>query len=239
MKSVVASCLALLVLVSLCPAQSHTPTYDEIKAEIQPLTDEQLIECLNLESKSCPLDYRDFGMIEAELGDRKHPDVILAAYEKADEDLSYELVKVLYQIDDPRVLAFMQSIAFQDLGSGMDDSDTFFPLDYLADHCDERALARLNRHANFKRYYPMNCIYWSGTLRSFGKCNYRPAAPNLVRSLNAVCLNITGEAEQALRKFFPGACLDQKSIEEEQRCYKKLLHHHQPKAEDRQPKAND
>lgn len=218
------SLAAVLSLTFACCAQANPPTYDQIKAKLEPLTDHQLIDCLKLDSKNCPLDYRDIGMIEGELGDRKHPDLLIAAYEKSDDDdHRYHLVRALYQIDDPKVLTFMRSIAFEHLGRGMDNSDSFFPLDNLAGHCDERALARLNRHANFKREYPMNCMYWAGTLRSFGRCNYRAAAPNLVRSLDAVCLNITGEAEQALEKFFPGACQNMKSIEEEQRCYKKLL----------------
>jgi len=223
MKSIVAIYLAALLFASCCLAQSAPPTYDEIQAQIHPLTDEQLIDCLKLESTACPLKYRDFLMIEGELGDRKHPDLLIAAYEKADEGHRYHLVRALYQIDDPKVLTFMRSIAFQHLGRGMDDSDTFFPLDYLADHCDERALARLNRHVNFKREAPMSCLYWAGTERSFGRCNYRAAAPNLVRSLDAVCLNITGAAEEGLQKFYPGACQHSPSIEAEQKCYEKLL----------------
>jgi hypothetical protein len=228
MKSLATICFSLLVFVSACPAQSAPPTYDEIQAQIHPLTDEQLIDCLKLDSTACPLKYRDFDMIEGELGDRKHPDVLIAAYEKVDDDHRYHLVKALYQIDDPRVLTFMRSIAFEHLGHGMDNSETFFPLDYLADHCDERALARLNRHVNFRHEAPMGCLYWAGTEKSFGRCNYRAAAPNLVRSLDAVCLNITGEAEEGLRKFFPGACQHLPSIKAEQRCYKKLLKY-QPK----------
>jgi hypothetical protein len=220
----------VLFLVSCCSAQSTPPTYDEIEAKIHPLTDEQLIDCLKLEPKSCPLDYRDSGMITGELGDRKHADLLIAAYPKADEDDRYYLVEALWQIDDPKVVTFMRSIAFEHLGRGMDDSDTFYPLDYLAQHCDQRALARLNRHVNFKHYTPMACLYWSGTVRSFGRCDYRAAAPNLVRSLDAVCLNITGAAEEGLQKFFLGACQRMHSIEEEQRCYKGLLKDH-PKSE--------
>jgi hypothetical protein len=225
MKLLVAIRFALLVSIPVC-AQSTPPTYDETQASISPLTDEQLIDCLKLDSPACPLKYRDFGMIEGELGNREHPDLLIAAYEKADADYRYELVNALYQIDDPKVLTFMRSIAFEHLGRGMDDSETFFPLDYLAAHCDERALARLNRHVNFRHETPMGCLYWAGTERSLGRCNYRAAAPNLVRSLDAVCLNITGEAEEGLRKFFPGACQHLPSIEAEQRCYKKLLKDH-------------
>jgi len=216
----------VVALVVTCSAQSKTPTYDETQAKIEPLTDEQLIDCLRDKPKSCPLDDRDFDMIEGELGDRKHPDLLIAAYEKADDDDRYYLVKALWQIDDPKVLDFMRSIAFEQLGHGMDDSGTFFPLCYLADHCDQRALARLNRHVNFKRYTPMACLYWAGTVKSFGRCNYRAAAPNLVRSLDAACLNITGEAEKGLQRFFPGACPNSRSIQEEQRCYKKVLKDH-------------
>jgi hypothetical protein len=223
MKSAVAICLSVLVSVSVSLAQSAPPTYDEIEAKIHPLTDQQLVECLKTEPKSCILDYRDFDMIIGELGDRNNPDLLITAYKKATEDDRYYLVKALYQIDDPEVLTFMRSIAFEHLSRGMDDSGSFFPLDYLAQRCDQPALARLNRHVNFKRYTPMACTYWAGTVRSFGTCNYRAAAANLVRSLDAACLNITGAAEEGLHKFFPGACLNPDSIQEEQHCYKNLL----------------
>ena len=221
--------VALLVLLVTCAAEGP-PTYDELKAKIEPLTTQQLIDCLKEQPKACPLEdrYRDSGtgMITGELGDRGDPDVLISAYQSGDELERYFLVQALSEIDDPKVVTFMRSIAFEHLGRGMDDGDTFFPLDYLAGLCDERALARLNRHVNFKRKYPMNCMYWSGTLRSFGNCNYRASAPNLVRSLDAVCLNITGAAEEGLQKFFPGACQHMKSTEEEQRCYRKLLKDH-------------
>lgn len=221
---------AVLFALSLpCCAQSDSLTYDQIQAKIAPLTDDQLINCLKLEPRNCPLEdsYWDLGMIEGELGDRKHPDLLLAAYAKSeDEDQRDHIIRALSQIDDPKVLSFMRSIAFAHLGNGMDGEDTFFPLDYLADHCDQRALARLNRPVNFKRYTPMPCLYWAGALKSFGKCNYPAAASNLVRSLDAACLNITGEAESSLQQFFPGACQHNRSIKEEQACYRKLLKEH-------------
>ncbi len=226
MKLRIAVGFAVLLLISTSTAQApEFPSDDEVAAKIKLLTDQQLIDCLKGESATCSLKdrYLDSAVITGELSDRKHVDLLISAYREGDELQRYYLVQSLWQIDDPQVVTFMRSIAFEHLGRGMDDSDTFYPLDYLARRCDPRALARLNRQVNFKRYTPMGCIYWSGTVRSFGSCNYHAAAPNLVRSLDAVCLNITGAAEEGLQKFFPGSCLHAHSIGEEQQCYKNLL----------------
>jgi hypothetical protein len=103
------------------------------------------------------------------------------------------------------------------------NDDVFVPLDYLARHCDQRALARLDRRVNFDKSFPMGCIYFAPTVAAFARCNYRDAAPNLVLALNAACLNITDAAEEGLRKFFPHACKQGHSIEEQEHCYTELL----------------
>jgi hypothetical protein len=218
--------VAFFILVGACSAQSPgPPTGDELDARIKPLSDQQLIDCLKEKPKSCPLEglYLDRAWIRGELGDRHHPDLLIAAYGKATPEDRSDLVEALWEIDDPKVLTFMRSIAFRDLDRGQDSFETFFPLDYLARRCDQHALARLNRRVNFDKSFPMGCIYFAPTVAAFGRCNYRAAAPNLVLALNAACLNITGAAEEGLQKFFPGSCVHEKSIEDEARCYKKLL----------------
>ena len=224
MKSFVAICFALLVFVPVC-AQSTPPTYEELRARMQPLSRQQLIACLKEKPTGCPLEdpYRDPLWIAAELGRRKHPDLLIAAYPRADKTQRQYLAEALWHIDDPRVATLMRSIAFENLPPGQDNEDVFFPLDYLAERCDQRALARLNRHVNFDESYPVGCMLWAPAVESFARCNYRAAAPNLVRSLNSACVNIIDAAQGGLHKFFPHACKQAHSIDEQQQCYTKLL----------------
>lgn len=224
MKLLAAASIIFLALVPTCPTQD-SPTGDQLDAKIKPLTDQQLIGCLREKPKSCPLEglYLDRAWIKGELGDRHHPDSLIAAYRDATAEDRPDLVEALWEIHDPKVLEFMRSIAFENLPEGQDNYEVFFPLDYLAQHCDERALARLNRRVNFDKSFPMGCIYFAPTVEAFGRCNYRAAAPNLVLALHAACLNITGAAEGGLHKFFAGACQREKSIDNETRCYQRLL----------------
>jgi len=215
---------AVFLLATQCLAQGP----GEERSKVKLLTDQQLIDCLK-GPKSCALDtrYYEVNNIKWELADRKHPDLIIAAYNKADDIDRYLLVKTLWYIDNPLVEGFMRSIAFSHLGEGADDSPSFFALDYLAQYCDLRALARLNRDVNFKTY--MGCTVrtddlasvWADTLEAFGRCNYVPAAQNLVRSLNPSCLN--GPAEKDLRQIFPGYCSNPSSTKDEQLCYERLF----------------
>lgn len=221
MKLLFAVILALLVLASPSPAQT-VPDYDDV---LKRMSDQQLIECLRDKPTNCPIpdQDRDLQWIAGTLGQRKHPGPLISAYTTADQYQRYYLGRALSMINKPKVTEFMRSIAFENLPEGQDDDDVFFPLDYLARHCDQHALARLNRRVNFDKSFPMGCIYFAPTVAAFGRCNYRAAAPNLVLALNAACLNITGAAQEGLQKFFPGSCVHEKSIEDEARCYKKLL----------------
>jgi hypothetical protein len=222
--------LAVFFLASLCRGQD-SPSYGEQLAQVRPLTDEQLIDCLR-GPKSCALDirYYNINVIKRDLAGRKHPDLIIAAYKKADELDRYLLVQTLWYIDDPLVETFMRSIAFEHRHEGIDDGSSVFALDYLADSCALNALARLNRDV-YKKYAVMGCSYldgpvelaWADAVEAFGRCNYVPAAQNLVRSLDSSCLS-SGKAEQSLKLIFPGYCVNYRSPEEKQQCYESLLH---------------
>ena len=176
-------------------------------------------------------------MIERVLADRKHPEPIITAYKNADDVDRSLFVQTLWQIDDPVVGTFMRSIAFKREHEGIDDGSSVFALDYLAHNCDLAALARLNRDV-FRKYAVIGCSYlsdpvepaWTDAVEAFGRCNYVPAAQNLVRSLDSGCLSV-GKAEQSLKQIFPGYCSNLRSTGEKQECYESLLHAH-PKTED-------
>lgn len=231
-------------------AKASVPVADRAYSEAlaKELTDQQLIDCLK-GPKTCVLDnrYHNFYVLKRELAVRKHPDPIIAAYKKADDVDRYLLVQTLWLIDDPAVETFMRSIAFDYRGDGVDDSSGLFALDYLAHNCDLHALARLNRDVNFKTYKKMALNdtlldVWDDTVEAFGRCNYSPAAQNLVHSLNPGCFSTEGteqsprfifgnsgclttdEAEQSLKQIFPGYCSSPATVEEKQQCYESLLH---------------
>jgi len=217
-------------LTSLCLAQDARHEWDE-RAKVKLLTDQQLIDCLK-GPESCPVDthYYFVNDIKWALADRKHPDLIITAYKKADDADRSLLVQTLWYIDDPLVETFMRSIAFEHPHEGIDDGSSVFALDYLAHSCDLKALARLNRDV-FKKYAVIGCSYldgpvedaWADAVEAFGRCNYVPAAQNLVRSLDSSCLR-SDKAEQSLKQIFPGHCVNGRSPEEKQQCYESLLH---------------
>jgi hypothetical protein len=216
-------------LSSTCWAQDPR-VYWEQRAKVNLLTDQQLIDCLRGPG-SCALDARYYSIndIKWVLAGRKHPDLIIAAYNKADDVDRFALIETLWYIDDPAVETFMRSIAFENMHEGVDDGSSVFALDYLTKTCDLNALARLNRDV-YKKYQVMGCSYlsdsvepaWADSVEAFGRCNYVPAAQNLVHSLDSQCLS-ANRAEKSLKQIFPGYCSTPAPVEEKQACYEKLL----------------
>jgi len=121
----------------------------------------------------------------------------------------------------------MRRIAFIGLKPHEPDSDPqWYPLQYLAQTCDQRALARLSRQENIKESYPIGCMWWQDTVKAFGDCNYRPATPYLIEALSTACINIDDNAAEALKRFFPGVCEEKKWPEAMQECYREVARKH-------------
>jgi hypothetical protein len=236
MKSLSAVTVAFLTIVLSCAAQAPTPTAVDVAAKIKALSDQQLVDCLkekasNLHlfaaihpntSHDCLLEEsdRDVAIIEGELSDRKHPDLLIAAYKETyDGDQRQNLVKALYQIDDPTVVAFMGSVAFEFLPT----AEAFAALEYLAQRCHEPALERLDLSLPLGSRAAMQCVEWGSITETFGRCDYRAAAPKLVLALRAPCSNLIDAAEEDLQRFFPGACQQAHSKAEEASCFQKLV----------------
>lgn len=235
----------VLFLALACRAQlgakAPVPVTDRAFSEAlaKELTDEQLIDCLK-GPETCALESRYYNLdgIKRVLADRKDPELIITAYKNAGDVDRYRLVQALWQIHDPAVETFMRSIAFKRERDAVDDGSSVFALDYLARHCDLRALARLNRDV-FKKYAVLGCSYiddtvelaWTDAVEYFGRCNYVPAAQNLVRALDSARCLRPDKAEQSLQQIFPGYCSNHRSTEEKQECYESLLRAH-PKTKD-------
>lgn len=79
----------------------------------------------------------------------------------------------------------------------------YYPLNYLAKRCNKHALwvLRGGGEGGYKgRPY---CLQWATTVELFGKCEYRPAVPMLINSLNYACMNVGAAADDSLHKLFP------------------------------------
>jgi hypothetical protein len=102
---------------------------------------------------------------------------------------------VLYHIDDRRIYdAFVNRLDDQVT------EESYYVAMYLAKQGNPAALATLNRHY-FQ--YPVSSWQWSHTVELFGRYRFRPAASNLVVSLDAAFLNLSWAACNALHEIFP------------------------------------
>jgi hypothetical protein len=84
---------------------------------------------------------------------------------------------------------------------GLDDAN-YLALKYFAEKCDAPALTMLNRNY-FK--YGASSMEWASIVREFGKCRYKPASENLVRSIGAMNIDLGYAALQSLEMMYPDA----------------------------------
>lgn len=150
--------------------------------------------------------------VRTELVRRRDIPFLIDAYAgSSNPSTRYQVILMLYEIEDPAVLG-----AFRRWLSDSEDDTDYWIADYLARHGDSSALASLNRHY-FK--YPVSSVQWAYTVRLFGRFGYRPAIPNLVDSLNAASLNLTEAAFDALSLLYPDAPRKFESLEATQRYF--------------------
>ena len=135
--------------------------------------------------------------IRRELARRRAVAPLLEAFESAVDPLRRRgVLLALYEIDDSRITA-----AFRARLSDDTSEEACYIANYLAKGGDADALAILNRNY---RCYPVSSLQWSHTVRLFGKHRYRPAAANLIYSLDAAVFNVSAAAYESLREIFPG-----------------------------------
>jgi hypothetical protein len=180
----------------------------------------QILNCAK--DEKCP-SHDDTLWLGKALSRRKNIPLLIDAYARANRGQKEVIVIALFSLNDPRVEDFMRSIAFKGLRPHEPDHDPYwYPLQYLARTCDERALARLSRPENIMKGYPIGCMWWQDTVKAFGDCNYRPAIPYLIEALGCACLNIDDNALRALKKFLPGTCENKKWPEQMMQCYRRV-----------------
>lgn len=112
------------------------------------------------------------------------------------------IIYSLYHIKDQRVEAFYKRLIAEKYNDG---EYLYYPLNYLAKGCNKHALWVLSGGGKGGFMGRPACLQWATTVELFGKCNYRPAVPMLINSLNYACMNVGAAADDSLRKLFPGS----------------------------------
>ncbi|MGD1157661.1 MAG: hypothetical protein ABSA41_17810 [Terriglobia bacterium] len=132
------------------------------------MSQRQLIDGLKVDSNCKGVTDWD---IPNELVRRGDVNGLIEAYRSGDGGVRSGVLRALSQIREPRVDRFMHEIAFKDLGDGPDHDPQYWPLEYLAEECNVRALARLDRDVNFVGSYPVASIVWARTIKYFRICS--------------------------------------------------------------------
>jgi len=193
-KQIILAILIGLLGTACCTSQPSDA------ARIHAEKSSELVAWLN--PKLLPEDLKDrdpffFQTVCDELAARREVDFLLASLDTSTNDYFQEwlLSGVLCQINDRRI--------YDNFASRLDDKkdeESYYIADYLARRGNTAALATLNKHY-FQ--YPVSSWQWSYTVELFGKYRYMPATTNLVESLNAASLNLSGAACNALQEIFP------------------------------------
>lgn len=135
------------------------------------------------------------------LGRSQNKTFLLSAFQtRKNSEEKLGIIYALYRIDDPEVEAFFKQLVAKKYNDG---EDLYYPLNYLAKRCDSQALRVLsgNGKGGYKGY--PGCQQWATTVELFGNCNYRPAIPYLIDSVDAACLNIGLAAIDDLKEMYP------------------------------------
>jgi len=107
--------------------------------------------------------------------------------------------------------------------SGSRDGTAYFALKYFARACDSKALGILNR--NYFRYQTSS-REWATIVRSFGECKYKPAVPNLVRTVSAMMIDLGYASHLSLLAVFPNAKIEFRDPLVTQGAWEKYLRAH-------------
>lgn len=220
MKQVLIVAALFAVMAAPCFAQGSAPVPIP---HVNPkrMSSADIVDCFAKARGGCgDLSVWEAGRI---LAKRRQITFLMAAYRRSDSDQREVVALALTDIDAPEVRAFIERVAFEDLTKGQDGVPRWYLLENLAERCDERALARFNRDVNWKESYPIGCMWWSSTVKQFGKCGYRPAIPHLIDYTNSVaCLNIADAAIESLQKLFPGKCRKVCGLDNVHDCYQRV-----------------
>lgn len=185
---------ACLLDETTCETQDQAAIAGELAGRLPQFSRNQLLSCF-ADWKICGADE---WAISEELRKRRHTSLLIARYhEEPNSLIRYGILLTLYNIRSAEVVSLMREVL---AGGKGDEDDLFWPASYLAKDCDSAALKWLSS----RKGRVEGCMFYIGTISSFGKCQYRSAIPYLVEySINDACLNVVDEAENDLSKFYP------------------------------------
>lgn len=201
---------------AVCGTTDANVISKELSRRIPEMTTDQLIACF-ADWHICGAREGDIeGLpISDEIARRGNPVPLMVSYWKqTNPAIRAGIEHVAYHFDIPQALAFMQEV----LAKRMDDGeDLYFPADYMARRrCDAEALKLLSTGKSRSQ----GCVQFEATIRTFGRCKYRPAIPYLVDSaLSDLCGNIAQAAVKDLREFYPDGPQSFDSPEDAQAFY--------------------
>jgi len=200
---------------TICGSDDVYAISEELQHRLPKLPSEQLIACL-ADWKICGVgnDLTSGWAVSEEIARRGEPNALFDRYwTERNPDVRYGIIHVADHFKSKQAFAFMQRV----LAEGQGDEDTlYWPASYLAERCDPAGLKWLST----RKGRPEGCIVFTGTVRVFGKCQYRPAIPYLIEdSLDDACLNIVDDAERSLEKLYPDHPAKFDTLEAEQKYY--------------------
>ncbi len=186
---------------ALCGNATAYEVSNELASRLKKLPSSLLVACF-ADWKLCgAADNEASGwQISDELASRKYLKPLLKRYwTEPNEGIRWGIIDVAYHFDTPAVAAFMKRVMDQQIAAGKAE---YWPVNYMAKRCDPLALRELAK-GTFRNE---GCMQYETSMKLFGKCRYKPAVPYLVDdALNDMCLNITDSGEQSLKKLFPDA----------------------------------
>lgn len=200
---------------SICGTGDVYAISDELQKRLPRLSTATLVACF-ADWRICGVgnDLATGWAVSDEVARRGDPNELLIRYwTEPDEDVRYGIVHVAFHFNTPEVTAFMKKV----LAAGNRGEDAlYWPADYLAKKCDPDGLKWLSTRND----RPEGCIVFTGAVKVFGKCHYRPGIPYLVNnSLQDASLNIVDDAEESLEKLYPDHPAKFDTLEAVQRYY--------------------
>jgi hypothetical protein len=195
---------------SICGTDDEIQIAGELSTRIRQFSTGQLLACF-AEWKICGADSYS---LTAEVVRRGHREKLMLRYwNEPNSAIQAGILQALYDFHSPEVTAFMKKVLAIQKGP---DEELYWSANYLAKQCDPAALHWLSD----RKERSQSCMQYTGTVALFGKCQYRPAIPYLIRySLNDACLNIVDAAEVDLRAMYSHSPKEFNSIENMQKYY--------------------
>jgi hypothetical protein len=148
---------------------------------------------------------------------RRHPIERLATIFRltTDDVQQYAMLEVLEHLGSPESEAALRSLATR-----ATERANFLANLHFARRCDRAALANLNARY---RAYPVSSVQLASAAKAFGDCDFKPAIPNLVDSVDAASMNLGWDAHLSLQKMYPDAKIDTSTPETTQRSWRAYL----------------